>query len=64
MKAEVKMDGNFLHVFGVGKLGHEPFVTLSRLFHGLFYLFFLRFVRVWTFHGFPHSVLLFLHEVE
>ena len=37
MKAEVKMDGNFLHVFGVGKLGHEPFVTLSRLFHGLFY---------------------------
>jgi len=46
MKAEVKMDGNFLHVFGVGKLGHEPFVTLSRLFHGLFYLFFLRFVRV------------------
>jgi hypothetical protein len=38
MKAEVKMDGNFLHVFGVGKLGHELFVTLSRLFHGLFYL--------------------------
>ena len=24
----------------------------------------LRFVRVWTFHGFPHSVLLFLQEVE
>jgi len=24
-------------VFGVGKLGHEPFVTLPRLFHGLFY---------------------------
>ena len=38
MKAKVKMDGNFLHVFGVGKLGYEPFVTLSRLFHFLFYL--------------------------
>jgi hypothetical protein len=29
MKAMVKMDGNFLRVFGVGKLGHEPFVTLT-----------------------------------
>ena len=37
VRVHVKMDGNFLHVFGVGKLGHEPFVTLSRLFHGLFY---------------------------
>ena len=37
MKAKLKTDGNFPHVFGVGKLGHEPFVTLSRLFHGLFY---------------------------
>ena len=43
-EAEVKMDGDFLHVFGVGKLGHDrdAVTTVSWSILSIF----LRFVRV------------------
>jgi len=59
-----KIGWKFCHTcFGVGKLGHEPFVTFSRLFHGLFYLLFQGSCGYGRFMG-SLSVRLILHEVR